>query len=569
MATESTWAALLQRESTIGKHASQRQQLALAAAVAVEVAVRTTQGASVGLLHVAAFLGFGLAAVAHVAARRGDRVTLWCSVAALANTLAFGLLRPASPDLYTGLLVLLPLLYLARLNDLRGAAYGAAAVLLLYLLPALALGAPDVGDVVALSAVGALLALFTGATSQAWSDDLGELGHQRSVVETLVQTVDVGLVLMDPDGVYQVVNPRHQEFIRIAYPAGHPLVAGRAEGNVFDRDRTTPLPRDRRPSARAAAGEEFAGEVIFVGPAGGQRALSVSSRAVRDEGGAVRGMVLAYHDVTDAMEALRVKDDFVALVSHELRTPLTSIMGYLDVVLEDEALPAGAVGHLEVAERNAQRLLKLVTDLLNTASAEQGTLEIVLRPTGMRDLVAEATEELVGLARQHGITVRTVLHDVPSVQADVLRMGQVVTNLVSNAIKYSSRGGEVQVRLSVVEDHVRLTVTDRGMGMDQAETDRAFSAFYRTSSVQERAIPGAGLGLTITRTIVQGHGGRIWLQSEEGVGTVATVELPTRDAPAVAGGPEPAGSDGRTAGGTTVGEDGSPGLLPSESLPTH
>ena len=356
---------------------------------------------------------------------------------------------------------------------------------------------------------------------------LREVTQHRQVTDAIVQTVDVGLLALGRDGAYNSMNPRHQEFLRLAYPEGHDGKAG-ALGYAYAEDRVTELQADDMPSVRAATGEAFSDYRIWVGKEPGQRrALSVSSRPMYDEAGEFTGAVLAYKDITDLMRALEIKDEFVASVSHELRTPLTSILGYTDLAAEHaDRMPPEVRHYVAVVHRNAERLLLLVSDLLSTAQVEGGTLRMVKEPTDLAAVVRHCVGAAEPKAAAAGVALRADLARVPDVRADPSRIAQVVDNLVSNAVKYTLPGGEVHVRLCLDEGAVVLEVRDSGIGIPEGELAQLFTKFFRARTAEERAIPGVGLGLVITKAIVDGHGGTIDLESIEGVGTTARVRLP-------------------------------------------
>jgi two-component system, OmpR family, phosphate regulon sensor histidine kinase PhoR len=291
----------------------------------------------------------------------------------------------------------------------------------------------------------------------------------------------------------------------------------------------TPLTREEMPSMRAMKGEEFVDYVIWVGqdPAR-QRALSVSARPVVDDKGELDGAVLAYKDITELMSALKVKDEFVASVSHELRTPLTVVMGYLDLVLGRARIADDVQQQLQVVRRNAQRLLRMVDDLLLTAHFEQGRLLDDLREVDLADLVREALLDLEHRAREAGVELESTLEGPVLVVADRLRMRQVVDNLVSNAIKYTPAGGAVRVALEPRENLVDLVVTDSGIGISDEDKPRLFTKFFRSAEAEAMAIPGIGLGLAITNAVVEAHHGSILVDSEPGRGSTFRVRLPVR-----------------------------------------
>nr|WP_231706363.1 MULTISPECIES: HAMP domain-containing sensor histidine kinase [unclassified Arthrobacter] len=230
------------------------------------------------------------------------------------------------------------------------------------------------------------------------------------------------------------------------------------------------------------------------------------------------------------VNALNAKEDFVSSVSHELRTPLTSIIGYLDLVLEDlepAAVPDHIQSALQVAQRNAERLLLLVADLLTTAS---GTMHLHRRDTDVAELVRASLDS--ARRRAEAVDVALKCDCEPGLEAtvDPDRISQVLDNLLSNAIKYSPDGGTVTVRSRRAEGNLLLEVQDNGIGMSESDQRDVFTKFFRTGQVKKAAIPGVGLGLVITKSIVEAHGGRISFVSELGRGTTFRVEIPVHTA---------------------------------------
>ncbi len=247
-----------------------------------------------------------------------------------------------------------------------------------------------------------------------------------------------------------------------------------------------------------------------------------------------------------AREAQRVKEDFFALVSHELRTPLTAIVGYLELVLSNDgaALPEEHAHHLAIVDRNAQRLLRLVGDLLFAAQVESGSLLLEPDAVDLPQLVRDAVELARPRAEDADVALTVEVAHVPACLGDRDRLAQVLDNLVSNALKFTPPGGRVAVRLSTRGDRALLEIEDTGVGVPAEEIPRLFERFYRAANATAGAVPGLGLGLMIARAIVEGHGGAIAIRSKIAVGTTFTVTLPLRTAPeevAAAAGGYPAG----------------------------
>ena len=352
------------------------------------------------------------------------------------------------------------------------------------------------------------------------------LDGQRRYLEAILDSVDVGVAVLDPDNGYVVVNRRHQQYVELAYPDGTEGRDGQP-GEIFAEDGRQ-LEAHELPSTRAGAGEEFDDLIIRVGtdPVT-QRALSVSARSVRGAGGEFSGAVLAYADVTELVRALTAKDHFVAAVSHELRTPLTSVLGHLELLADLPHLSDEATERVRVVQRNAVRLRELVADLLLVAQMTDGHLALDRLPINLADLVAEAADAVQPAAQGAGVTLDVDLPEDPVVaKVDGPRLRQVIDNLLGNAVKYTEPGGSVSVRLRQREAVVELTVSDTGIGIAPEEIGRLFRRFFRGTQATQRHIPGAGLGLSIVRAIVETHGGLVTVDSAPGEGSTFRVELP-------------------------------------------
>jgi PAS domain S-box-containing protein len=224
----------------------------------------------------------------------------------------------------------------------------------------------------------------------------------------------------------------------------------------------------------------------------------------------------------------RLKDEFLALVSHELRTPLTSIKGYLSVMGEGDAAGNHAehARYLEIVDRNARRLEQLVEDLLLIAQIDAGKLELDRLEVDLAGIVADAVETAGEIARARGIDV-TLVHSGPSpLLGDATRLGQVVDNLLANALKFTPDGGSVEVRVGSEGRETFVEIEDTGIGIPSEEQAQLFQRFFRATNARQRAIKGTGLGLAICRAIVEAHRGLITLRSEPHRGTTVAVRFP-------------------------------------------
>ena len=354
------------------------------------------------------------------------------------------------------------------------------------------------------------------------ADDLRRKG------QAILESVSVGLLLVDKDGTYSAWNRRQQELLDIAFPDGHGGRAGQT-GFVYDADQQELLSFEQFPCARATAGEgeEFDDLLIWIGedPAT-RRALSVSARTVVDRSGVLTGAVLAYNDVTQLIRAVNVKDEFVSTVSHELRTPLTSAMAYLELLDESvEAVPE-ARQQVTAARRNVLRLSHLVADLIFSTRASAGSSVIDPYRVDLVTVLREAVGAAAVDAEDAGVQLTSDHPDALEVVADGLRVRQVLDNLIANAILYGRPDGHVGVTLEESADGVVITVADDGEGIDPDDVDEVFDRFFRGQNARRRQIGGTGLGLSIVRTIVEAHGGDVSVASIAGEGTTVRVVLP-------------------------------------------
>jgi signal transduction histidine kinase len=223
-----------------------------------------------------------------------------------------------------------------------------------------------------------------------------------------------------------------------------------------------------------------------------------------------------------------LKSDFVSKVSHELRTPLTSIMGAADNLLDGIAGPVDERprSYLGRIKENADRLLRLINELLDLSRIESGKEEIRLSGFRLDSLIGETVETLKPLAEERGVTLAAPLAPPLVIRADRDKVSRVLINLVDNGIKFTPAGGRVEIRASGEGQWVRLAVSDSGVGIPASELDRIFDKFHQVNRARGGSRPGSGLGLPISRQLVEMHGGRLTAQSAQGKGSTFTVVLP-------------------------------------------
>jgi signal transduction histidine kinase len=228
-----------------------------------------------------------------------------------------------------------------------------------------------------------------------------------------------------------------------------------------------------------------------------------------------------------ANEASSVRKDSVAFLAHEMRTPLTAIKGYATALLMDD-VNFDAIAQrefLEQIDRECDTLIRLIEDLLESSVLDAGKLELDRQPVRLPRLVKEVVEEIRKMSPRHRFVV-DFSSEPPLVEADPTRLGQVLRNLLENAVKYSPQGGLIVVRGETHSHQILISVADQGVGIAPEHLNRLFEKFFRVKSGASQATIGSGLGLPIARSIVQAHGGKIWAESRPGQGSTFYLTLP-------------------------------------------
>lgn len=356
-------------------------------------------------------------------------------------------------------------------------------------------------------------------------DTLEDARAQRVLLDSILNTIDVGVVALDETGRITTINRSHARLSQGRLKVGdHATVHGGIDG--YYADGITPLGTDGSPLVRAARGQDIPPELTFWQNSASERAaLRVSAAQLTDNHGERMGAVVVYQDLTEETAALARREEFVSSVSHELRTPLTSVLGYLELAIDHPQTPQQVRAQLEVAERNAQRLLTLTTDLLVAARISSGQIRLDPTEVDLSALIAEAAQSITPWARSAGITVVNETIEPCPLVADRDRLAQVLDNVLSNALKYTPSGGHVRIRCERRAGRVTLEVADTGIGIAPDDQQRIFSRFYRTAQVRGGPIQGSGLGLHLAAEVVRAHGGTIEVESELGSGTLVQIRL--------------------------------------------
>jgi two-component system phosphate regulon sensor histidine kinase PhoR len=449
-----------------------------------------------------------------------------------------GLAREATASSFTslGLLLVFPVIWLAAREGKTGVALTFGATLLTVGVPLLAGASATPSDIArpfllplimtvlalavhilvsSLASQDAKLKVQDAELRNAYEESL----ERQRLLDAMLDVVGVGVHAVDAAGNDILVNRQHRRNRSLAQPSGKDQ-----DLNLLASDGTTPLPLEHGPVARAARGQSFSDYIVRLGSPTDNRVLSSNARAMTDKDGNFAGSVLAFSDVTELVNALAMKDDFVANISHEFRSPLMSILGYLDLVLETpEEHPGQHQGFLEIAQSNAERLLNLISDFL---SASSDSLGVHPQKMDLLDLIRISVASAAPRAESRGVEIVNEAAQPLWLTADPGRVSQILDNLLSNAIKYSPHGGAVIIRAWDTGGAITLSVTDSGIGISDEDLPKIFTRYFRSHAVRETAIPGVGLGLGIVKRIVENHGGSITASSRMNVGSTFTVTLP-------------------------------------------
>jgi PAS domain S-box-containing protein len=354
-----------------------------------------------------------------------------------------------------------------------------------------------------------------------------EVRRRAAELEATLSAIADGLIIYGPEGeivrmnrtAESILGVRHTEW-RAALPEERGLAA-------METPDGRPLAPGDLPHNRALRGEAVVGYRTVVARSDGtRRDLVVSAAPIRDAEGRILGAVATYGDVTHMVEMQRQREDILRAVSHDLRNPLAAVLGQAQL-LERRLARAGNARervNAEAIASAAQRMNTMIQDLVDAARSEAGQMQLERRAIDLRAFALELKEQLAPALETARIVVR-VPEGLPAVWADPARLERILTNLWSNALKYSAPGTSVTVSAWQEKDLVITSIADRGPGIAPEEQRHLFQRYSRTATGRAQR-EGIGLGLYITRVLVEAHGGHVWVESTVGVGSTFFFSLP-------------------------------------------
>jgi PAS domain S-box-containing protein len=333
--------------------------------------------------------------------------------------------------------------------------------------------------------------------------------------------------LLSPDGILLEANRSSLDF---AGQVGADVLGKPFWETRWWADSPDKQARIREAIARAAAGEFVRFETSHFSPEGREVIVDFSLSPVRDDAGHVVLLVPEGRDITERRELDRLREEWTNIVAHDLKQPLNAIHLWLRVLAKNQELIGDrSASALEHIQSSVLQLSRLTDDLLDVSRIEAGRLQLHRRATDLLPLIAEVAERFSSEEEGRSVVFRSQ-GDAYSIELDAGRIEQVISNLLSNALKYGRARTPVELELGFRPEQVEICVRNQGNAIAQEDLAHVFDRFYRTRDAEAAAVPGSGLGLFIAQSLVEAHGGRIWAESSQGL-TAFCVALPRTCAP--------------------------------------
>ena len=347
-----------------------------------------------------------------------------------------------------------------------------------------------------------------------------KLTQEEKKMTAIVNSIAEGLILVNSDNRVLHINPAAERLLGLSEDSINKDITELIQNDELIQIEQTPSKNEEA---------NFVSEITLIHH-DEKLVLRTIASPFLDENGQTLGTVYLFDDITREKEIDQMKSDFISLVSHELRTPLTSIIGFVSFILDGKA---GAINDrqrnsLARVQRQSKRLAALINDLLDISRIESGRIQMEQEPISLLEIVTQRIEEIRPQADEKSIRLDlTAPESVPTIFGDEARMGQVFTNLIGNAIKFTPNNGEVSIRVRVDGSLLHVEVIDTGPGIPAEERQKVFDKFYQLSDISTRQQGGSGLGLSITKSIVEAHGGKLWIDDgNQGKGSNFQFVLP-------------------------------------------
>jgi PAS domain S-box-containing protein len=362
-----------------------------------------------------------------------------------------------------------------------------------------------------------------------------ELSNANAQDEAILDSIGDGMIVTDNGGHILLINTIAADFLSVDKAK---MIQAQLTAIPLYDEREQPIPPAEQPMQLALQSKRRVEQNVWTKGSGGQKkALAVTATPVLQQG-AIIGTIQTVRDVTKEKQVDRMKTEFISLASHQLRTPLSAIRWFTEMLLSGDAgkLSTEQGEFTKNIYDSTERMIQLVNSLLNISRIESGRIIVEPKPTDLQELVTGVVNDLKAKTEERHQTLIVSVHkELPKVNLDPRLIGQVYMNFLTNAIKYTPKGGEISVFVSRKDDELVSQITDNGYGIPKEQQHRVFQKFFRAENVTKVETDGTGLGLYLVKAIIESSGGRVWFESEAGKGTTFWFTLPMSGMKAKAG----------------------------------
>jgi PAS domain S-box-containing protein len=373
-----------------------------------------------------------------------------------------------------------------------------------------------------------LLAFLTIKSLRRMSKSEKELGERAAKDEALLSSIGEGIVVTDKSGLVEKINPPAEKMVGWK----NEEVVGKKwfEIALLVDDKGNPIPAEKRATQRVlATGQAVSNSTYnYIRRDGTIFPVGTTAAPVIIDGKTV-GVIAVFRDITKEKEIDRAKSEFVSLASHQLRTPLSAIRWYAEMLMNGDVgtVTEEQKEYVKAMYQSNERMIELVNSLLNISRIESGRIKIDPEPTDLGELVKQVLSDLTPKIKAKNQNLAVSVHPgLPKINIDPKMIRQVYMNLLTNALKYTPEGGEINVMISRKGEDIISQVADSGCGIPQSEQDQVFEKFFRADNAQKMEADGTGLGLYLAKSIVGSSQGKLWFESREGKGSTFWFSLP-------------------------------------------
>lgn len=350
--------------------------------------------------------------------------------------------------------------------------------------------------------------------------------NEKIWLQTILEQLAVGVIITDNKGKVVQTNRQLEHILGVSLPQG--FIIGKDEPILPSQENNLPVVPAQAPVAQALkSNKQIIGrEFTFQRKDRKKVTVQVNASVIKNKKKKTIAAASIITDITEQKELEKQKDEFLNMVSHELKTPITSLKMFIDLQRQQlkEDKPQKANYFNERIKDQAEKLTELTNDLLDVSRIQTNKLRFNKEGFDMASVIADTVEGIQGTTHKHEIVVEE--KNTNKVYGDQYRINQVLVNLLSNAIKYSPNGGKIYIKVKKENNYIVVSVQDSGIGISKSHQQKIFERLYQVTDPQEKTFPGLGLGLYISKEIVERHNGKIWVKSTKGKGSTFYFSLP-------------------------------------------